>query len=293
MEIRDQYKNTGPAENGGPAAADPAGGEGPGDGNANVNYQRQVLDTAMKAGCLLLGNGAEIFRVEETIQRICCHYGVESASTFVLSNGIFITAGSREEPYYSSVRHLPSWVTRLDKVTAVNQLSREIEEKGYSVEEVRRRLEKIEQLPGRPKAAQILVAGAACACFCFLFGGSVKDIIADFFYRSGGVCLCADGLRAFFQDYGECSERRSDRFCAASYTYIYWIGEHLRPLVMGTILLLVPGLPFTNGIRDLADGDYISGAVRLLDAVLVFMSVGAGAGAVFLVYHHLLGGVLL
>ena len=292
MEIRDQYKNTGPAENGGPAAADPAGGEGPGDGNANVNYQRQVLDTAMKAGCLLLGNGAEIFRVEETIQRICCHYGVESASTFVLSNGIFITAGSREEPYYSSVRHLPSWVTRLDKVTAVNQLSREIEEKGYSVEEVRRRLEKTEQLPGRPKAAQILVAGAACACFCFLFGGSVKDIIADFFTGLAVYAFVLMVCGHFSKITGNVLSGALIVLCCLFF-YHCGIGEHLRPLVMGTILLLVPGLPFTNGIRDLADGDYISGAVRLLDAVLVFMSVGAGAGAVFLVYHHLLGGVLL
>ena len=59
---------------------------------------REVLETAMKAGRLLLGNGAEIFRVEETIYRICRHYGVQSASTFVLSNGIFITAGMRRSP---------------------------------------------------------------------------------------------------------------------------------------------------------------------------------------------------
>ena len=39
---------------------------------------REVLETAMKAGRLLLGNGAEIFRVEETIYRICRHYGVQS-----------------------------------------------------------------------------------------------------------------------------------------------------------------------------------------------------------------------
>ena len=50
---------------------------------------RDVLDAAMTAGHILLENGAEIFRVEETIDRICHHFGVQSENAFVLSNGIF------------------------------------------------------------------------------------------------------------------------------------------------------------------------------------------------------------
>ena len=38
---------------------------------------REVLETAMEAGHILLENGAEIFRVEETMERIAAHYGVE------------------------------------------------------------------------------------------------------------------------------------------------------------------------------------------------------------------------
>ena len=54
---------------------------------------RRVLDAAMEAGHILLQNGAEISRVEETMERICRHYGVESGEFFVLSNGIFTTGG--------------------------------------------------------------------------------------------------------------------------------------------------------------------------------------------------------
>ena len=48
---------------------------------------REILLAALEAGKLLLENGAEIFRVEETIYRICKHFGLTSASAFVLSNG--------------------------------------------------------------------------------------------------------------------------------------------------------------------------------------------------------------
>ena len=89
---------------------------------------REVLETAMKAGRLLLGNGAEIFRVEETIYRICRHYGVQSASTFVLSNGIFITAGDEKEPCYSAVRHLgsPGWTGWRRSISSPGKLRRRI-----------------------------------------------------------------------------------------------------------------------------------------------------------------------
>ena len=59
------------------------------------------------------------------------------------------------------------------------------------------------------------------------------------------------------------------------------------------IFPLVPGVPFTNGIRDIADGDYISGAVRLLDAILVFLCIAIGVGVMFTVYQRVAGGVLL
>ena len=70
-------------------------------------------------------------------------------------------------------------------------------------------------------------------------------------------------------------------------------GEDINHMIIGSIIPLVPGVPFTNGIRDIADGDYISGAVRLLDAMLVFLCVAIGVGVMFTVYRRLMGGVLL
>lgn len=88
----------------------------------------EVLDLALMAGHILLENGAEIYRVEETIDRICGYYGVNSENAFVLSNGIFLTAGSARESFFAKVQHIPVSGTHLNKVAAVNQLSREIVE---------------------------------------------------------------------------------------------------------------------------------------------------------------------
>ena len=90
--------------------------------------QRDVLDAAMTAGHILLENGAEIFRVEETIDRICHHFGVQSENAFVLSNGIFLTSGDEHEKRFARVEHIPVRGAQLHRVAAVNQLSREIED---------------------------------------------------------------------------------------------------------------------------------------------------------------------
>ena len=138
--------------------------------------ERLVLETAMEAGHILLENGAEIFRVEETMDRICRYFGVERRDFFVLSNGIFTTGGQERgenaQPF-AQVKHIPVRAAQLGKVVAVNQLSRDIEKGRYTLEQVQRRLEEIRSLPPKPKLAQIAACGIGAACFCYLDRKSV------------------------------------------------------------------------------------------------------------------------
>ena len=146
----------------------------------NMEERRLVLDCAMQAGTILLKNGAEIFRVEETVARICSHFGVESEKAFVLSNGIFLTAGSGQEPFYAKVQHIPVSGARLDRVAAVNQLSREIAEGCFTPAEVKRRLDEIEHMPEKSDRVKVLASAVGSGCFCCMFGGSPLDCLGAF-----------------------------------------------------------------------------------------------------------------
>ena len=122
---------------------------------------REVLLAALEAGKLLLENGAEIFRVEDTIYRICRHFGLTSASAFVLSNGIFLTSGDEEEKeaHFARVLLIPVNGANLGRVAEVNQLSRQIENGEYTLEQVRHELKRIEHMPEFPAKLQIASAG--------------------------------------------------------------------------------------------------------------------------------------
>ena len=257
---------------------------------------REVLETAMEAGHILLENGAEIVRVEETMERIAAHYGVERKDFFVLSNGIFTTGDcepGQRGGQYARVQHIPVKSAQLDRVVAVNQLSREIEAGNYTLEETRRRLWEIRQMPGEPPLVQMLASGVGSACFCGLFGGGVEDCAAAF---AAGFLLYVFVLWS--------GKRRMSKIVAnllggalvtLSCIMLYRLGRgrDMNHMIIGAIIPLVPGVPFTNGIRDIANGDYISGAVRLLDAILVFLCIAIGVGVMFTIYRRVAGGVML
>lgn len=139
-----------------------------------------ALNTAALAGDILLESGAEISRVEETINRIARAYGIESCDPFVLSSGFFLTADSNSDQNFAWVRHIPLSATRLDRVTAVNQLSREIEQGIYSPTEAYQKLQAIQKTPAKAKWCQILASGIGSGCFCYLFGGDAIDSIVSF-----------------------------------------------------------------------------------------------------------------
>ena len=101
---------------------------------AEINGQ-QVLELATKAGKILLESGAEIFRVEETMRRIMEYYGIETAGFAVMGNAIIATCNMQGQAQSAKIEHFPVSSVRLDKITEVNQLSREIEKGKYTCEQ--------------------------------------------------------------------------------------------------------------------------------------------------------------
>ena len=72
-----------------------------------IDNTDEVLELASEAGHVLLQNGAEISRVEDTMARIASHFGVESGNFFVLSNGISPPALKVGMPRWSSFQSAP------------------------------------------------------------------------------------------------------------------------------------------------------------------------------------------
>lgn len=132
----------------------------------------KALDLASYAGHILLENGAEISRVEETMERITKHFGVSSSDFFVLSNGIFSTAATG----FAKVEFIPFKGAQLERVAAVNQLSRDIERGLLGLDEARARLDNIRKSRSKSRLHQIIGSAVGAGAFCIIFGGGLLEI---------------------------------------------------------------------------------------------------------------------
>ena len=247
----------------------------------------EVLEVASVAGHILLENGAEISRVEDTMARISSHYGVDSGHFFVLSNGIFTTGSGK----YANVEFIPIRGIQLSKVVAVNRLSYEIAAGKHSLADARAELERIQASPAKPAWEQIAGSAFGAAGFCAVFGGGFMDCAADF--AIGALlyvfCLFVSGSLSKIVG-GICNALVATVLCLASYRLGF--GNSLSNIIIGAVMPLIPGVPFVNGVRDLANSDYIAGLTRLTDAMLGFICIALGVNISFLVDGWMFGGMI-
>ena len=248
-----------------------------------------ALEVASLAGHILLENGAEISRVEETMERIAAHYGVVSENFFVLSNGIFTTGKAG----YAKVEFIPFKGAQLERVAAVNQLSRDIESGKYDLEQARDRLYEIRASKGKPVWEQILGSAVGSAGFCMIFGGGLLDAAAAFVV---GLLLWVFVLTVSAPHMSKILGNILGGAFGTALCIIFYkvgFGVSLGNMIVGSLIPLIPGVAFTNGIRDLADEDYIAGATRLLDAMMVFFCIAAGVAITFMTDYMIEGTMLM
>lgn len=252
----------------------------------------RVLELALEAGRVLLRNGAEIFRVEETIAHICKRFQIEEMDAFVLSNGIFLTAHDKGKEIFAKVKHVPLAGTNLEIVTEVNNLSREIAAGNVSVDEAFVRLKEIEELPTKKNMELVLSAGIGSGVFCYLMGGNIYESLFTI------LIGCLLYVIILFAGRHQLSKIIINLVGGAFITVMALLVSHipflfevtLDKMIIGCILPMIPGVAFVNAIRDIADSDFISGLVKLLDALLVFVYIAIGVGFVLSIYG---GGFLL
>ncbi|GHU41619.1 membrane protein [Clostridia bacterium] len=241
-----------------------------------------IFQFAVSIGEALLESGGEIFRVQGTIERVLRYYGIFSYQVFVLSNGIFATVLEGTPEQESIVRNVPLGSIHLGKIARLNQLSRDICDGMYSLDEAYEKLEEVKAMPRLPLPVFILIGGMGSGAFCYLMKGGVREMAVAFVL---GIAL--QSFLAFTE------HRKASKFlayilggflittiCLALKHFGFTFAEDTA--IIGTITIMVPGVALTTSIRELFMGDYLSGCIKLMDAVLTGMCIATGVGTAFL-----------
>ena len=229
--------------------------------------------------------------MEESIQRILVAYGVESGDPFVIPNCIIVSLVTPAGTPMTRVRRIPSHGTDIDLLERYNDLCRKLCRETPPLAQAAVQLKDVGRTRREYPLPVLMAAYAvASAFFTLFFGGTPRDALC------GAICGLAIGLgltamtwlktNLFFKSM---TAQAVSALIALGLTNL-GLGQNSALIIIGALMALVPGIIFTNAIRDVMAGDMVAGISKIADALLTGVSVALGTGFA-LALMRLLGGV--
>ena len=243
-----------------------------------MNYTL-LMELVSKIGCGIAQGGGETYRVEESVNRILAAYNVESR-VYSVPNSLFISFVIPGQLPITQLCRMERKGTDLDSVEQYSNLGRRICAQTPDLETALLWLEETENTRKQYSFPVVLLGNILVAWgFCIFFGGSLMDSVC------GGICGLLLGLCGHFF-----SKLRANIFfknIAAAFLMAFFaygasqlgFAVNVDSAVIGSLMLLVPGVLFTNAMRDIIYGDTNSGISRVAETLLIAVAVALGTAA--------------
>lgn len=253
-----------------------------------MNYNL-LMDLAIDLGYELAMSGAETFRVEESVTRLLAAYDVDS-DVFAIPNYIMVTIRRKDGTPITRMRRIGYHGNNMDSVEKFSNLSRRFVSQPPTLEEGHQWLSDTRKnCRSYSMQAQYIAHLLGAGGFGLFLGGTMMD----------GLCagLCGllvgivdkylDGLKAnqFFRTI-------ASSFLMAMLAYALGaVGVAHNPdsVTIGALMLLVPGLLFTNAMRDIIYGDTNSGVNRIVQVFLVAAALSLGTATAWNISSRIWG----
>lgn len=239
----------------------------------------KALKAACKMGEIMLKSGAEVYRVERTVHNVCLAYGINSIQCSVTP--AVITAGfASSKGTATHMVRVKEQALNLHKVDLINELSRTLSAQIISLDELDEKLGEIDATKPYKNGITIFAAALGTGAFAVVFGGGMPDffcgVIIGAVLRGLIILLSAGGFQDLFSRFlagGIAS------MLAGMFTYMGF-GSNWGLITVSALTLLFPGLLFTNALRDVATGDFISAVTHMVEAFSIAAALAAGAALV-------------
>ncbi len=239
----------------------------------------EILNVAGMAGRILLESGAEAYRTEETMVKICEGFGMEDAQSYVTTTGIMMSI-THEKKNYAKITRIQRRGVDLNKIDLINALSRNICAKGYTIAQVEEELHRIDEMGRYAYFTTLFFSALSAFGFAFFFHGTWKDAICAFVIglaiKFVSLGMEKSGINLFFHN---ALAAGVGGLLAVGSIKVGW-ADSLDTVIISSIMLLVPGLAITNAIRDSVAGDYVTGLSRAVEAFLCAIAIAVGIVAV-------------
>ncbi len=254
-----------------------------------IRPNQRLLTQIMDLGEILLKSGAEVNRVEDTVLRVGCAYGFTRVDVFSITSSIVVSAHNDQGEVYTETRRITEYATDFDKIERVNHLSRRICSAPIDEEELALAIAEIKNAQGYSEKTMFFIYGFISAVFSLFFGGSLMDAMAAFFCGLLLRAVVRLGRRMALQTIVLNFFTSAAVGGAAIALIKLGLGQNMDKIIIGNIMLLIPGILLTTSLRDMINGDLITGIIGFGDAILRSLALSFGFTLVIIWFG---GGIL-
>lgn len=247
----------------------------------------QIVDQILTIAYDLLVAGSEVGRTEQQITRMCQAYGMEEVEVFIITSSILVSVTNADGSHYTQSKRIRTYHTDFYRIELLEHLCSYICKHAPSKEAIlvyRDRISEKVKKEHRWKGTGFTY-GNFCIIsmvFTWFFGGSFFDGIASF--------LCGFFIKHTLT---RLERNVSNRFVcnvisslAGGFTawifYKIGLADAIDKVIIGNIMLLIPGLATVNAFKDLVSGEMISGLLRLADALIQAIAIAIGFALILL-----------
>ena len=253
-----------------------------------MNYNK-ILQGILDIGEAMLQSGAENFRLEDSLYRMCKSYGFTRYDVFVIPSNIQITVETPEGDIITQIRHIESTDINFDRLDYLNNLSRYVCQNKPDEKKLREKYLEVMNREEQHPAVKYFAGVMGGTGFAVFFGCGFMDAIVAVIVSLMIVVV------------GEWLSKRESNLMVYNMILSFLseviiillvrlgIGSHAECIMIGIVMLLISGLGVTNGIRDLLQRDFISGSLNIMNAFLGAAGIAFGIALAML----LLDGVSL
>lgn len=234
-----------------------------------------LVDTAILLGEIMLKNGAETNRVEDAMHKLLKTTKMKHIEAVVMTTSIIVTLSDPSIEHITAVSRIHDRITNLNRVNIANSLVNDYCNKKINLKELFHKLKEIKQLKQYNNFLKALGLILVPPAFTIMLNGTYLDAI------SALICgiLIAVLNKAF--SYVKINDFIKNSFLVMIVSIIAsllskLINSDVQAVVVGFIMPYVPGIAITNAARDTFNADYMSGAARLLDALVQALAVALG-----------------
>ena len=254
---------------------------------------KKLADTAMLAGTIMLQAGAEIYRVEDTMLRILDTSGAETTEVLVLSTALMLNLDDPDISSISKMQRITTRGTDLGNICTVNNLSRQYCAGELTLDDMYDALKSLGESKRYAPWLMYLCTLLTAVMFTLMLGGTAMDAVLT---GISAVVLVVFQMLFEHKVMNRFLYHMAALACATFLVSVLQTALRIdcnqELIVAGTAMPLLPGVALTNAIRDTLQGDYISGAARVMEAFVRAVSCAVGIGIGLYLGNMVTGGVL-